>query len=132
MHQKAILQWATAYIAQANLSAAERSKAMRELKRYCSGFRLCHMDLPLPGTAFQRLVWRALTRVPFGKTVTYGELARRIGHPRAARAVGTALNKNPFPILFPCHRIVPSAGGIGRYAGGAARKRWLLRHERAP
>ncbi len=88
------------------------------------------MDVPLPGTAFQRLVWRSLIRVPFGHTITYGELATRIGHPRAARAVGTALRKNPLPILVPCHRVVPASGGIGEYVGGTPRKRWLLQFER--
>lgn len=131
MKKKDILQWAKAYVRKADMTPAEQANALCALEAYCAGSCVPRLHLPVHGTAFQRSVWRELTRIPSGSTITYGDLARRIGHPRAARAVGTALNKNPFPILFPCHRVVPSAEGIGRYAGGTARKRWLLRHERA-
>jgi methylated-DNA-[protein]-cysteine S-methyltransferase len=72
-----------------------------------------------------------LRRVPSGRVVTYGELARRSGHPRAARAAGTACAQNPVPIIVPCHRVVPSSGGVGNYGGGAEIKRFLLELEGA-
>jgi len=132
MHSQDILQWVTANVRQARLSPAMQAKALREIEAYFMvPRRSVSLPLPLPGTAFERAVWQQVRRVPPGRTVTYGELARRIGHPRAARAVGTALKKNPFPILIPCHRVVPANGSIGRYAGGADIKRWLLSHERA-
>jgi methylated-DNA-[protein]-cysteine S-methyltransferase len=74
---------------------------------------------------------RDLAQVPYGEVATYGELARRIGRPRAARAVGGALNRNPVPILLPCHRVVGATGSLVGYAGGLDRKRTLLALERA-
>ncbi len=85
--------------------------------------------LDVTGTAFQRSVWRALQRIPFGRTATYGEVARRVGRSRAARAVGMACNRNPVPILVPCHRVVGSHGSLGGYGGGIALKRRLLAGE---
>lgn len=84
----------------------------------------------LGGTPFQRAVWEATMKIPSGETRTYGDIAKMIGHPRAARAVGSALKKNPRLIVIPCHRVVPASGGVGQYVGGVRRKRWLLRHER--
>ena len=81
------------------------------------------------GSAFQQRVWRALRRVPAGTTVSYGELAREVGVPGAARAVGRANATNPVGLVVPCHRIVRTDGTIGGYAGGVERKRWLLDHE---
>ena len=103
----------------------------RQLKEYFGGKGrgFSGLKLHLAGTAFQRKVWEELRRIPFGKTVTYGDLARRIGHPRAAQAVGSAVRGNPLAIVIPCHRVVPSGGGIGKYAGGERRKRWLLTRE---
>jgi methylated-DNA-[protein]-cysteine S-methyltransferase len=103
---------------------------VREFREYFSGGRQS-FDLPLGlvGTGFERRVLRRLLAIPFGKTMTYGEVARSIGSPRAARAVGNAVRKNPLAILVPCHRVVPAGRGIGRYASGTWRKRWLLRHE---
>lgn len=85
----------------------------------------------LPGTDFQRDVWRALTRIPRGQTVTYAELARMAGHPRAVRAVANAVGKNPIPPIIPCHRVICSNGDIGGYSapGGVAAKRAILRAE---
>jgi methylated-DNA-[protein]-cysteine S-methyltransferase len=83
------------------------------------------------GTPFQRLVWKALRAIPAGTTTTYGEIARRIGRPRASRAVGLANSKNPIAIVVPCHRVVGANGTLTGYAGGLARKRWLLAHEGA-
>src|SRR5699024_2824679 len=85
--------------------------------------------LDLHGSAFDLEVWSALVTIPYGETITYGELAARIGKPSAARAVGSANGRNPVAILVPCHRVVASGGGLGGYAGGLARKRWLLAHE---
>lgn len=88
-------------------------------------------SLPLAprGTAFQVSVWRALGDIPYGGTVTYGELARRVGRPLAVRAVGQANGANPLPIFFPCHRVVAAGGRIGGYGGGLDVKRELLRLE---
>lgn len=86
---------------------------------------------PRGGTPFQRRVWEALGSVPAGSTVTYGELARRVGRPGAARAVGSAVARNPVAIVVPCHRVVGAGGSLGGYAGGLAAKRRLLAIERA-
>ena len=80
---------------------------------------------------FQRLVLEELARVPYGETATYGALASRVGRPRAARAVGGALNRNPIPIVLPCHRVVGASGSLVGYAGGLERKRALLTLEGA-
>ena len=81
------------------------------------------------GTTFQKQVWRACKEIPPGETRTYGEIAKAIGRPRAARAVGQALNANPLLLVIPCHRVVSSSKGCGGFAAGEARKRWLLEHE---
>lgn len=81
------------------------------------------------GTPFQLAVWNALLDVPYGETVSYAELARRIGKPKAVRAVGAANGANPIPVIIPCHRVVGSNGALTGYGGGIARKQWLLAHE---
>jgi len=83
------------------------------------------------GTEFQRRVWSALREIPAGATATYGELACRIGAPRACRAVGLANGSNPIAIVVPCHRVIGSNGTLTGYGGGLDRKRWLLDHEHA-
>lgn len=83
-------------------------------------------------TDFQKRVYRALRRVPSGKVITYGELAKRAGYPGAARAVGTAMKKNRLPVVIPCHRVVPSTGGIGDYSQGERWKKMLLEIESIP
>lgn len=83
------------------------------------------------GTAFQCEVWAALRRIPCGTTITYGELARRIGQPRAVRAVGLANGANAIGVVVPCHRVIGSTGALTGYGSGLARKDWLLRHEGA-
>ncbi len=83
------------------------------------------------GTSFQRRVWTALRDVPCGRTIGYGEVACRIGRPGAARAVGASNAHNPIALLVPCHRVIGSGGELRGYAGGLARKRWLLEHEGA-
>ncbi len=108
-------------------------EARRQLDAYFGGARTT-FDLPLApsGTPFQRRVWAELDRIPPGTTVTYAELARRAGHPGAARAVGAAVGRNPISIVVPCHRVVGSDGTLTGYAGGVARKAFLLALEGAP
>lgn len=105
-------------------------QARRQLGDYFAGRRRT-FDLALApsGTAFQKRVWSALTDIPFGRTENYGELARRIGSPKAARAVGLANGRNPLPIIVPCHRVIGADGSLTGYGGGIERKRWLLQHE---
>src|SRR5262245_52730078 len=81
------------------------------------------------GTPFQRAVWEALRDIPCGSTVSYGEIARRIGRPKAVRAVGMANNANPVGVVVPCHRVIGASGDLTGYGGGLDRKRWLLDHE---
>ncbi len=87
--------------------------------------------IALAGTAFRHDVWRALLDIECGSTVTYAQLAGRAGHPRAVRAVGTAVGSNPICVTVPCHRVVPAAGGVGNYHGGAEIKKALLEYEKA-
>ena len=82
------------------------------------------------GTSFQKRVWQALREIPAGHTVSYGELAKRIGKPAAVRAVGLANGANPIGIVVPCHRVIGANGSLTGYGGGLDRKRWLLQHEK--
>jgi methylated-DNA-[protein]-cysteine S-methyltransferase len=92
---------------------------------------LREFDLPLApaGTPWQRAVWDALQEVPYGTTMSYGELAARLGRPTASRAVGAANGRNPISVIVPCHRLIGSNGALTGYAGGLERKAWLLQHE---
>ena len=83
------------------------------------------------GTPFQRNVWRALRKIPKGRTISYAELARRVGKPKAVRAAGLANGQNPISIVVPCHRVIGSNGTLTGYGGGLPRKKWLLEHEGA-
>jgi methylated-DNA-[protein]-cysteine S-methyltransferase len=107
-------------------------EAIRQLEAYFEA-RLKDFDLPLvlDGTEFQLLVWRNLRKIPYGETVSYGQLARRIGSPDAARAVGLANGSNPIPIIIPCHRVIRSNGALSGYRWGVERKRMLLDKEAA-
>jgi len=107
-------------------------QAIAQLGEYFAGERR-RFDLPLAprGTDFQRQVWRALTEIPYGKTVSYGELARRIGKPGAPRAVGLANGANPLPIIVPCHRVIGADGSLTGFGGGLPIKRKLLALEGA-
>ena len=106
-------------------------KALREMDEYFKGSRTkFSVSLSPEGTAFQKKVWKALQAIPYGKTVSYKEIARRVGHPKAVRAVGTAVGSNPFCILIPCHRVVASDGSLGGYAFGLKKKEALLRLEK--
>ena len=108
------------------------ARAAAQLAEYFAGTRRT-FELPLApdGTPFQQRVWTALLAIPFGETRGYGELARALGRPSAARAVGAANGRNPLAIVVPCHRVIGAAGALTGYAGGLAMKRWLLDHERA-
>ena len=107
-------------------------EARRQLTAYFAG-RLKVFDLPLApnGTEFQRHVWTELTRIPFGATISYAQLARRVGNEAAVRAVGAANGRNPIPIIVPCHRVIGSDGSLTGFGGGLSRKQWLLKHEGA-
>lgn len=106
------------------------SQAVDEIQSYLEG-QLQRFTIPLDlrGTPFQLEVWRALLRIPYGGIVTYGQVASLIGNPRASRAVGQAVGRNPLPLLVPCHRVV-AAGSLGGFGGGLWLKRWLLGLER--
>jgi methylated-DNA-[protein]-cysteine S-methyltransferase len=105
--------------------------AARQLAEYFAGERRTfELRLAPAGTDFQRRVWRQLARIPFGATISYGELARRLGNPKATRAVGAANGANPLPIVLPCHRVIGADGGLTGYGGGIERKRRLLALER--
>jgi methylated-DNA-[protein]-cysteine S-methyltransferase len=101
--------------------------ARRQLTEYFAGERTT-FDLPLrpAGAPFQLRVWEALLRIPYGETASYGELARALGHPTAARAVGAANGRNPIAIVVPCHRVIGANGSLTGYAGGLECKRALL------
>jgi len=103
------------------------AEAIRQLQEYFAGERT-GFDLPLApkGTEFQRAVWRQLQDIPYGETISYGELARRVGNPKAARAVGSANGANPLPIVIPCHRVIAGDGSIGGFGGGLPTKEILL------
>lgn len=105
-------------------------EAVEQLTEYFCQLRH-HFDLQLDlkGTTFQLAVWEALENVAWGQTLSYGQLADRIGSPGAARAVGLANAQNPCLIFLPCHRIIGSNGVLTGYAGGLLRKQWLLQHE---
>ena len=104
---------------------------IRQLRAYFAG-ELENFDLPLApeGTTFQLEVWGRLSQIPYGQTISYGELARRIGNPNASRAVGLANGANPIPIVIPCHRVIGSNGKLTGYGGGLPIKEKLLALER--
>jgi methylated-DNA-[protein]-cysteine S-methyltransferase len=107
-------------------------EVVRQLKAYFDG-QLKAFDLPLApqGTEFQRQVWRALQTIPYGRTKSYGEIARRLGRPEASRAVGAANGQNPIPVIIPCHRVIGADGSLTGFGGGLPIKRKLLALEGA-
>lgn len=105
-------------------------QAVRQLTEYFESTRKCfELPLDLQGTPFQCRVWEELQRIPFGQTVSYAELARRIRQPEAVRAVAAANRRNPVWVIVPCHRVIGTNGSLTGYAGGLWRKEWLLNHE---
>lgn len=108
------------------------ARAQAQLAEYFAGNRTS-FDLPLEmaGTEFERSVWNLLRDIPYGATTSYGDLARRLGTPKDARAVGAANGKNPIPIIVPCHRVIGANGDLTGFGGGLETKRWLLVHEGA-
>jgi methylated-DNA-[protein]-cysteine S-methyltransferase len=111
-------------------SVAPFGEAKEQLSAYFAG-TLTEFDLPLQmqGTPFQQSVWEALKTIPYGTTVSYGELAQQLGQPKASRAVGLANGRNPISIVVPCHRVIGGNGKLTGYGGGVERKQWLLNHE---
>ena len=107
--------------------AALLDRLERQLRDFLAGGRR-DFDLPLdaPGSEFQERVWSELRAIPYGKTISYRELAGRVGVPAASRAVGRANGSNRLALVIPCHRVVAADGGLGGYGGGLAAKRWLL------
>jgi methylated-DNA-[protein]-cysteine S-methyltransferase len=106
------------------------TSAVEQLEQYFAGERVeFDLALDMHGTQFQRDVWDALLTIPYGETCSYGEIAKRIGRPDRARAVGAANGSNPVSIIVPCHRVIGSDGSLTGYGGGLPRKRWLLDHE---
>jgi len=107
------------------------TETAKQLREFFAGERTT-FDLALApnGTAFQRIVWQQLLAIPFGRTASYGEVARAIGRPAASRAVGAANGRNPIAIIVPCHRVIGADGTLTGYGGGMPTKRWLLAHER--
>lgn len=117
---------------QAGAGAMLARQALAEIGEYLAGHRReFAVPLDLEGTPFQLKVWKALLAIPYGETRSYGEIARAVGRPQAARAVGMANHSNPIPIVVPCHRVIAGDGSLGGYGGGIRRKTRLLRLERA-
>ncbi|MFI9640390.1 methylated-DNA--[protein]-cysteine S-methyltransferase [Micromonospora sp. NPDC051925] len=111
--------------------AGPADRAVAELRAYFAG-ELTEFTVPVAvprGSEFERAVWQEMTLIPYGETLTYGEVARRVGDPGAARAVGVACNRNPIPVIVPCHRIVGAGGKLVGFGGGLPRKVKLLELE---
>ena len=108
-------------------SATPLRETIRQLRAWFAGeLRDFHLPLAPEGPAFHQRVWRELCNIPYGETISYGEIARRIGSPNASRAVGRANGANPIPIVIPCHRVIGSNGKLTGYGGGLPRKEFLL------
>jgi methylated-DNA-[protein]-cysteine S-methyltransferase len=122
------------FVDDSDAPADDPSGVADQLRAYFAGDLGVIEGLPVRftrGTAFQREVWNALRTIPIGETISYAELARRVGRPSAFRAVGAANGQNPVGVVVPCHRVIAADGTLGGYAGGLDRKRWLLAHEGA-
>ncbi len=113
------------------INAALSKPIKSALEAYFSGDKSAFDNLKLMpfGTPFQLSAWRALQTIPFGKTASYGDQAKKIGNPKAVRAVGGANNKNPIAIIIPCHRVIGADGKMVGFGGGISTKEWLLKHE---
>lgn len=122
----------------ASLTPGETPETVREtLAAYFAGDMTAldrtpwSLDGAMAGDGFQARVWKALAQIPAGRTISYGEMAKRAGDPGAAQAAGVALNRNPIPLILACHRVVGADGAMVGFGGGLERKTWLLRHEGA-
>ncbi len=125
-------QWLRASRLHSEKGARLARRAVAELNEYAAGRRKRFtVPLDLQGTPFQMKVWRALLKIPYGKTRSYQQIARAVDNPRASRAVGMANHYNPVALIVPCHRVIASDGSLGGYAGGLQRKMQILRLERA-
>jgi len=110
---------------------AHLDRALEQLRAYFAGdLHDFELALAAQGTPFRHCVWDELVNIPYGETISYGELARRIGNPVASRAVGAANGANPLPIIVPCHRVIGASGKLTGFGGGLPAKQWLLEHER--
>jgi O-6-methylguanine DNA methyltransferase len=128
----ALDRWLARHLAGGELTTTSPllQRTSAEVGEYFAGRRQNFtLPLDLRGSAFHQRVWRALTDIPYGRTVSYGHLARTLGTPKAARAVGAACGANPVPIIAPCHRVLGSDGSLHGFGGGLSVKAWLLQHE---
>ena len=115
---------------EAENNSRKLAEVQRQVTQYADGKRRdFDFELAAEGPEFDKKVWSALLEIPFGTTTSYGAIARKIGHPTAARAVGTANGANPIAVIVPCHRVIGSDGSLTGYGGGLPRKLWLLQHE---
>jgi methylated-DNA-[protein]-cysteine S-methyltransferase len=120
------------FVEKSDASTEDPSGIADALRRYFAGDLDAIADLPVRfdrGTPFQQEVWAALRTIPVGETISYAELARRVGRPTGFRAVGSANGRNPVAVVVPCHRVIAADGSLGGYSGGLGNKRWLLAHE---
>ncbi len=135
-HEERLLRLLRRYYRASDVTLSEvtrKSPARHALDAYFAGElgALGSLETVTNGTPFQREVWNALRRIPSGRTLSYGALAAKIGHPAAVRAVGLANGANPIAIVVPCHRVIGADASLTGYGGGLERKRWLLAHEGA-
>jgi methylated-DNA-[protein]-cysteine S-methyltransferase len=131
-HEPRLLRLLALHYGATSLSTGRATETVRAaFQAYFEGDLTALYDVPwaTAGTEFQRTVWAALTRIPAGRTTSYGALAAAIGKPSATRAVGLANGSNPVAIVVPCHRVIGADGSLTGYGGGLPRKRWLLEHE---
>ncbi len=115
---------------EAENNSRKLAEVQRQVSEYAEGARRdFELELAAEGPEFEKSVWAALLEIPYGTTTSYGAIAKRIGHPAAARAVGAANNANPIALIIPCHRVIGADGSLVGYGGGLALKRKLLEHE---
>lgn len=126
-----IIEEDRALFCQTNRESVFYKLHFNQFNEYFAGQRIFfEIPIKLVGTPFQKMVWQEVLKIPFAETKSYGQIARLLGKPGAARAVGMAMNRNPLPIIIPCHRVIGSNGSLTGYASGIWRKRWLLDHEK--
>lgn len=115
---------------ESNIIPNELKKCVNQIQEYFEGSRTSfNLKLNPSGTSFQKQVWEELQNIPYGKTISYLELTKKLGDVKAIRAVANANGKNPIWIIVPCHRVIGTDGSLTGYAGGLHRKQWLLEHE---